>query len=195
MTVSVSESANGTVAFADTSSYVVVGTPTINNTKFIEVNFTVSVNMGSFGVTNETSTAWFAPDGNASEFIQGSTTYTGDMAAQQGNNLALSFTNLVSLGGVLASNLPSGSFAALNQTTASFGQSQIKVTNYAVSQSFIQYVQTYCPSANLSSLDLAWQSGVVGGTSIITYFNFSTATSATSSFGITEQLVSFTKAS
>jgi len=194
MSIRLTETANGTSAFSDNSSYVVLGTPEINNTQFVEVNFTASIGMSAFGLSHEVATAWFTPSGNATKFSIGSVTYSGQMATEEASSLVASFEALVSIGNVITNSFPSAAFSSLNQTTVILGDTQMKVTNYALSQSYVNNIESACPSANIGSAKLAWQSGPLGGTNLVTYFDFSISTSATGSFEISEQVISLTKA-
>ena len=128
----------GPLGAASSSSYQVVGRPTIGSLEYYQVNFTTS----SFGF-NESDIVMFAPNGTAtsvSSSVLGN--LTGASAAAMGEADVSSFLIQFHTSAYASSIESDPSVAVLNSTTVSLGPAQVKMTYYTLKSLPLTYCGT-----------------------------------------------------
>jgi len=133
----------GTMGLATSSSYQVIGRPTIGSLEYYEVNFTTSTT--GFNVS---TVDMFAPNGtvtSVSSPVLGD--FTGASAESMGQADVSSYLILLHAGVYASGVLSDPNVAVLNSTTVALGPTQVKMTYYTLKS----LPMTYC-GTTLSNL-------------------------------------------
>lgn len=200
MSMSVYQNINGSNPTMENISYSLIGRPFINQSLYFEINFTISV-LQSQNITTLEGTAWFLPNGTATEIVTGGTKMGGLFASLEGLEIILPFS-IVMVGQEAFGEVGNAALTVLNQTTLNFGTVQIVQTDYNLS-SYLE-AQNQCmagisyselilglgsvPQTNFQICTYVYESYMLEGSSYVSAFRvtaLTTTSSVTSTSSVT----------